>query len=420
MSKRIAITLVALLCCAAVAWGDLTDPCSYYAYKDVPDVDKPDRDGIPGWPDPGDMSCWQACAANLLGGAGYGTAATKQANATLIYNEMVNHFGFANAGNIGMAVNWWLYNHGLNPADPNYGTSDYTDVTVMNGELDSLAYDSLLDELKRCQYVAVSWEFIDYESNGFNHCLTLVGGTRSVAGNSVSVWHDSDTDNGGSAGPTGDDDVYNNTFGPPTGGQSWHINYPGTMQSYSQGYTMLCPGLKKPESAVLNYDAAYYWDRPDGNSTARVWRVIGDNAAWGEPQWDDANDRILYVPNEPVENMHKEIFLLVDYEGQGYDESSAPDIQVRVDNPDNPGQEDWLYFDPNELEVSADGGQILYTWVLDHQPAFEEIIFPSSDYQYLTGDVKDFNLATECIPEPTTLALLATGVALLRRKRRRR
>jgi hypothetical protein len=411
MSKRIAVMMVALMLLGtASAWGQ------YNVYKPVPDVDKPDRDGG-GWPDQGDLSCWQACAANLLGGAGYGTAGTPQANATIIYNEMVDHFGWAREGNIGMAVNWWLYNHGLDPSDPNYGTSSYTDVTAVGKLLDATDYDFLLNELDRCQYVAVSWEFVDYQNQPFNHCLTLVGGNPSQAGppNNVSVWHDSDLDGGA---PPSDDDVYSNTFTP-----HWQINYPGTIQSYGQGYTILCPGLQKPESAVLNYDAAYYQDRPDGQPKANVWRVIGDNAGWGEPIWnpEQGDSEALRVPNLAAEDMQKHVYLLVDYYGRGYDDSSAPDIKLRVDNPDNPGVLDWIVLDPTAKDYSDDGGQILYTWILDHQPSFEDILFPDSTYRMLgTGDVKDFNIATECVPEPMSLGLLASGALLLLSRRRRR
>jgi hypothetical protein len=406
-----------LLLCAGVAQA-VVDPNLYDAYKSVPDVDKPDRDQVGGWPDPGDKSCWQACAANLLGGAGYGSGANAQTNATSIYNQMVNHFGFAQGGDPAMATTWWLYNYGLDPAESDwYCTSSYTDTTSINKQLDRLDYDFLLDELNRCQYVAVSWEFWNgqTESPAYQHCLTLVGGNRSIAGppNNVSIWHDSDNDAGGT-----DDDIYTNTFDPPAPGpENWHINY--DVFSWAQGYLTLCPGLKKPESAVRNYDAAYYRDRPDGQPTAKAWRVIGENAAnYGQPSWDPdgLNDNtILRVPNEEIEDMEKHIYLLVDHVNRGYDENSAPAILLRIANPQGGGM---LLLDPDDLDLNDDGGQIMYKWFLDHQPAWEDIIFPSIDYHDLAGDIESFNIATECVPEPATIALIAIGgVALLRRRR---
>ena len=51
------------------------------------------------------------------------------------------------------------------------------------------------------------------------------------------------------------------------------------------------------------------------------------------------------------------------------------------------------------------------------EPDEPQIIFPSHDYYYLSGDVKDFNIATECVPEPATLGLLALGgLSLIRRR----
>ena len=393
---------------SAPAWG-------YDAYKSVPDVDKPDRDGDGNWPDLGDMSCWQACAANLLAGAGWGlTTNTAQQNADAIYGQMNTHFGTGNCGKAEIAINWWLYNYGYNPDDVGgwyQPTKTYNDVTIVQKNLAAGDYDHLLNELNRCQYVAVSWEFVEDLGGGnivgFNHCLTLVGGNKSPTGapNNVSIWHDSDRDVGGA-----DDNVYTNTFDA-----FWHINYTNMppVNNMAQGYVTLCPGEQKPASAMENYDAAYYRDYDAVGNQVKTWRIAG-KADYGQPAWVmDGNDEytILQVENEEIPEMYKMVYLLIDFRSQGYNADNAPDIDLMDD--------EGKTYDA-EITVSADGGQIKYEWTMDDQPPFERIIFPSLDYYYLSGDVKDFNIATECVPEPFTLTMLVVGSVglILRRKRR--
>ena len=62
------------------------------------------------------------------------------------------------------------------------------------------------------------------------------------------------------------------------------------------------------------------------------------------------------------------------------------------------------------VTFSEGGGQILYHWTLLDQPNSERLIFPDETFYYLSGDVKDFNLATDCVPEPSTFVLLALGL----------
>ena len=407
--KNIAITLTLL----ALVVSFTTPAAAYDVYKNTPDVDKSQ---LP--PLPGDKSCWQACAANLLGGGGWGLTANTQQNADAIYGHMTAHFTTANPGKPEIAVNWWLYNYGYNP-DAVGGwyqpSKTYNDVTVVGKSLVAGDYDFLLDELTRCQYVSVSWEFSD-GMQAFYHCLTLVGGNYSgihvPPGNPLqSVWHDSDRDNGGN-----DDDVYNNTFAG--GGGSWSINYPNATTSNAYKYVTLCPGEQKPASAMENYDAAWHRDYDGNGNEIQVWRIAGTNKNWGNPTWDphgQGNNTLLQIPNEVILDKHKIVHLLVDYKDRNYDPNSpsgAPDIILEDDQGN--------VVTNLVITISADGGQILYTWTMDDQPPFERIIFPNTDYFNLSGDVKDFNVATECVPEPMTMSLLLIGgLAILRRRGRK-
>ncbi len=389
MNTNMKICVVGLLCLVFSGVG-----FAYDVYVGgIPDVDK---QPLP--PNAGDQSCWQAAAANLLAAGGWGLPGnTAQQNADLIYGHMTNHFGKANQGDVELAIGWWLYSYGYNSSNPGgwyRPTLTYNDQTVVSHQLVSADYDHLLNELNRGQYVAVKWSF----SSG-DHAMTLVGGDKSTTANNKSVWHDSDRDvgNGGMGDPN--DDAYANAFEPWT-----LIGYPANPGTAS-GYVTLCPGVQKPASAMNNYDAAYYRDQDQNGNVFKVWRIAGINN-YGNPTWQQDNNNkwtILQVPNEPIEEMHKEVYLLVDFKGQGYTSQNAPDIILRDEN----GTE----CTNRVITVDSDGGQILYHWTMDDQPPLEYITFPDESYYNLSGDVLSFNVATECVPEPITLSLLLLGIA---------
>lgn len=411
---------------AGSAWG-------YDVYKysqpeanrvPVPDADKPNvAGGMPA--PPADQSCWQAAAANILAGAGWGKAGnTPQQNAAAIYQQMKQHFGTAQPGNAGLAANWWLYNYGYNAnaPDPAYYRPEltYNDVTRIsysypgivpgggiNGPNPYGTYDWLLDELDRCQYVTVLWEL----ANSACHWLTLVGGDYSVNGmfNGQSVWHDSDRDwspppNPPPPVPTSDDNAYVNGVNANNG---WAL--PMYQTVWAQEAIVLCPGLQKRADAVGNYDYAYYWDQDAQTGEMFITsRTSGAKAQqYGDPTWIVGQDSwVLEVPNEQIPDWQKVVQLLIDYTDR--DNDVDPGITLML--PDGTSV-------MPAVQYSNDFGQILLTWELDIQPAWERIVFPDAKYLQLNGDVKDWNLATVCVPEPATAMLvLVVGVGLLRRR----
>ena len=422
--KRLAccISLCAVLLLSAT---DVTFAQLYDVYKPgqmyVADVDKPN---------PADNSCWLASAANLLGSAGWGNEIT-------IYNSMTGHFvngaGVVMPGWSSLAINWWLMEHGLNPGSPDYrpnpiepypGAGTYTDVTIMNQRLTNTDYDFLLDELTACQLVNVSF---DIPNQTVGHEMTLVGGNYSplrVPANpiQVSVWHDNQGD---LTPPGGDDDDYNNVW---FNGNFWNIDRLGTPGQpnddwEADGATLLCPGLMKPEEAMGNFDVAWYMDMnvngtlvPNMRTAGAKYGIYRDPNQLVDPSWDvtDANAPVLLLPNEEMPDpWYKEIWLLVDFVDRGH----SGELGIVVDA-------NGVSYDPASTQWSDDGGQALVYWQLPDQPGWEEIVFPSDDYYNLykiSGGsdslIKDWNLATFCVPEPTILALLAAGaLALLRRR----
>ena len=386
----------------------------------IPDVDKPLHGHL--------NTCWMAAASNVLAASGYGighplgTVATSQQRADHIYNQIFAAVG-DRCGWCERGVNYWLYTYGKNPNSAEYMPANpYTDVTVVDkkpggltladpaGAVGRSDYNFLLDELARCQYVAVGFEYPE-------HCMTLVGGNywpnpNGQSDGNVSIWHDSDgpvlgdkADTVTHPAPIGalvDDDVYTNG---PIGANWWSLTNYVTTQA--DRYITLCQGLNKPQSAVSNYDAAYYLQDTDSDGFLDdpAFRVAGANN-YGDPQWVD--EMIVEIPNEPIPEMWKEIWLLVDYKDR------VAGRQENIVVSDDSG----VHWAPTTVTASPDDGQLLFYWKLDYQPAFEQIIFPNNAYFTLDDYVKDWDVATECIPEPLTAALLLAGAALIRRRRR--
>lgn len=172
----------------------------------------------------GSPTCWLAAASNILAGAGYGTGATVQARADNIYTQMVNNYGTNNSGWTDTAVGWWLTSNNNNQK----GVNPYTIVTLhgnkqgkawLNQSADGSIAGSddgaqfLGNELRRCQYVAVS-----IHSSAGGHAITAWGDSNDAnmlnANPDKLIVSDSDKETGG------DLQTYTYTFN-----SGWYILY---------------------------------------------------------------------------------------------------------------------------------------------------------------------------------------------------
>jgi hypothetical protein len=201
------------------------------------------------------------------------------------------------------------------------------------------------------------------------------------------------------------------------------LNYPpagGSMQ-HANGYVTFCPGLDKAPTVVANYDVA--WAPGPGGPFAReagAMRDVFDDPMW-LPTWTDPNTQKTWEPflldNELDPSRYKHIELLVDFYGRDSNYVNEDILLYFVD-----GQGIEQFMSPSSAVLSDDDGQVLFTWALDTQPAWEEILFPSfHDYYMLEGKVASWDVAVICnVPEPATVGLLALGATALVARRRRR
>lgn len=412
----------------------------------MPDVDKAgilQGQPVPPGPAANDNGCWAATAANILAAGGWGTGANAQARANSIYQDFVNNFKtnpvdlyLTATGDCPSAAMWWLANIGTNPAYAGAGFSPattYVNFRVAGRTLNETDYNFLLDELKRCQYVGVKWN----TGADTTHGMTLVGGNYGPnapnapvpPGNQVSVWHNSDNEGAGT-----NDEVYiNSSFAAGFPGRAWQMAV-GAGTWTAEGYWTECPGAPKPVNAITTLDVHRYIgltspQLPDGGNlplhcdpevqmrtTGTMHGTYAGPGQQTEAYWDPQDPRALVVPNKVVANMQKRLYVLIDF-NDPLPQQIVPDIFV-VDD------QNIIHINPIAT-WAADNGEVMLEYDFPNQPAWEKVVFPGLEYVDLMGvpgyNVLQWDIATECTPEPATLALLgvAAGALLALRRWRR-
>ncbi|MCC6682168.1 MAG: PEP-CTERM sorting domain-containing protein [Phycisphaeraceae bacterium] len=383
MSNKViqyALIVVASICSSA--WGQL--PAQFVKMSQdgtpIPDVNK-----SPLPPLPGDSSCWLASASNILAAAGYGTGGPAQQRAQVIYSQLTAAYGIASGGAPDQAISYWLAWYGKNPNSLEYNPAlNYTDVTAEYRTLTPADYAFLQNELFRCQYVGVQFD-------NPAHAVTFVGWDNTF---NRSIWHDSDR-NVGLNGV----DAYNNSYTT-----QWDLVDPLTQTTYlsrANGYLTFCPGLDKHPSFVASYDLA--WAPSPLGPMARVaglyagqYQSLGWLGQWIDPNDPNTTLERFHLGNQAQPNHEKHIQLLVDYYGR---DTNYLNEDIRLRYFDGSGIE--VIAAPTSAQLSADAGQVLFTWDLDYQPGWEEILFPSyMDYGLLEGTVASWDIATICSLHP--------------------
>lgn len=376
-----------ILSMATTAWGQLP-PQFIQVSQDgtpVPDVNKQ-----PFPPNPADSSCWLASASNILAAAGYGIGGPAQLRAQGIYTQLKAAYTPFIGGAPDHAISYWLAWYGKNPMSPEYNPSaHYTDISAEYRLLNLPDYNFLKGELFRNQYVGVQFD-------SPAHAVTLVGWNDMLGIMGQSIWHDSDRN----VGPGGDDS-YDNSFTV-----TWNLLDPFVGTTYlanANGYVTFCPGLNKTQEYVMNYDVA--WAPSPSGPMAREAGVkapiLGPVPGW-QPIWfNPADPNVSYYPfrlnNEYDALKEKHIELLVDFYGRDVNYLNE-DIRLRYIN--QFGTE--VVSLPTAKQLSLDNGQVLFSWELSTQPAWEEILFPSGsylDYGMLEGKVAWWDVATLCLPQ---------------------
>jgi hypothetical protein len=382
-------------------------------------------------------SCAIAAAANTLAAAGWGpTGQNAQQRAESIYNTLFMHYygipptdpGAGNVGAVassGQAMTWYLWKHGCSGASAYYHITrydyavrmtNYTNPAVtptLTGGATAVDYDTLRNELDRCQYVTTAWYWADHydamsgEWEFGGHCMSLVGGDPSDQANGRSGFSDSNENT---------QQNFDNQFIPDAGEAigRWELDgfsysaAGGDRERLNHAYT-LCPG--KPKWAIAQYDVA--WDGVNLTNQSLIeggdWRDIYDDPTW---QLIGTDVAVLNLDNARSEQDIKQVFVELDFK-QAVDPvtinlgskvwADTTDAGVTVES-----RGGWHFYDGNSKALAK--------WVMEPQPEFEHVTF---DYDFLLEHISTFNVATYCIPEPAAFGLLVVGLLTIRRRAER-
>jgi hypothetical protein len=145
------------------------------------------------------------------------------------------------------------------------------------------------------------------------------------------------------------------------------------------------------------------------------WEIIKDDYSYGLPEFrfsgpnNDVPD-LLYIPNIRVESNVKNVYLILTFDTNEWDET-APELSISAPDLDKP---------PALVasDVSLGSGVAYYHWRLTPQPASETITWPGYYGYDMHNGMTSMELGTWCIPTPSGFVLM--GLAALPLVYRRR
>ena len=199
----------------------------------------------------------------------------------------------------------------------------------------------------------------------------------------------------------------------------WDTNPYYTYQSWS--FTTGLPAepdpcFISPGSPAMTLSPEVSWD-----SSGRAILYGGAPVGGPEASWTTRGVIMsIYVPNQPVPELQKEIWMSAVLQATP---GIIPFLTVGVyDENDLPA--DVISYDIIPIDEPSGIFEIVATLAFDHQPPYEYVDFDViNDFEPIGGNevaILDYiTVATRCVPEPTTLALVALGSIALIRKRRK-
>ena len=168
-----------------------------------------------------------------------------------------------------------------------------------------------------------------------------------------------------------------------------------------------------PASADIPTDVVdQYWvwypDHTPGANIPGYWVNPINHIGTPAPQWRDDGLRLDIFNIEIPENV-KNIWVEVKYL---FPQTEIAPITV-IDPKGN-------VFDPVDAWISTNGQFVTWQWQLPWQPRMETIDFGNPSF-FLLDNIELVEIATQCVPEPSSLFLLLPGVvglgAFIRRKK---
>jgi len=189
-------------------------------------------------------------------------------------------------------------------------------------------------------------------------------------------------------------------------------------------------GSGAPGADYSGYDDPFLWDSDfvqftgdvqwfdtaPGTGTNPYSGVIGIDNRGGLDHL--SGTAVFHIDNWPIDNLVKHMWLEVDYATE-----DGGDFWWYLDLPVGYSETDWDFFDDREIGTDPELRRVNFWNEIEPNPPWEEIVIgfevPVDTFVFIDR----FHIATECIPEPSTLviwsllALCGIGIGWRRRRK---